>query len=142
MRLNIPQLRNAQKNPLSKFAPPALPTVKAEPALFRAETYFTVPDGQTHLLYTAQSWVKVRLLLESAGPVVYGQNQGITPVLSGRGSRLITGEEKEIELTKGSRIFIAAEAINRVSFSVSPIPFSDVIGGWVSALLGAITGRK
>jgi hypothetical protein len=90
-------------------------------------TYFTLPDGQTHLLYTAETWMTIRMTLETAGPVAVSTREEITPVLSGRGRLLPVGVEYEFRVPKGNRIWIAAEAVNRVSWSVAPIPWLQTI---------------
>ena len=142
-RLNLPRLRNAiteAKGPLDRFQPPALPTVKNTDTKTRAYTYFTVA-GETKLLYSAEGWVKARLNLEDAGPVSIGMDQNITPVLSGKGILLPTNEEVEFYISRGDRIFIAAESINRVRFIVEPVPFLGSILMALNAVAGLV-GRK
>ena len=124
----------------AKFAPPPLPTVKLSDTKTRMNTYFTKP-GETSLLYSAEGWVFVRLTLEDAGPVSVGMDQNITPVLSGRGVLLPTNIERHFTMTKGDRIFIAAEAINRVSFTIEPMGISAILGAIMSlgkGLLGKV----
>ena len=91
-------------------------------------TYFTRPNGQSELLYSGESWVRIFLFLETAGPVAVGTRESVTPVLSGKGI-LIPSDGRQIEfvLPKGNRIFIAAESINRVKFFVEPIPWLEQI---------------
>lgn len=122
---------------LGKYAPPAQPTVKATDTKTRIMTYFTIA-GETRLLYSAESWVRARLTLEDAGPVSIGTDQNISPVLSGKGRLLPTGEEIEFYLSKGDRIFIAAEAINRVAFTIEPIPYLASIQAALDALAGKL----
>ena len=143
-RLNLPRLRNAiteAKGPLDKYAPPPQPTVKNTDTKTRANTYFT-SVGETRLLYSAESWVKARLQLEDAGPVAIGMDQGITPVLSGRGILLPTNEWVEFYISRGDRIYIAAESINRVKFIVEPVPFLGQIAMSLAALGSLVMGRK
>lgn len=91
-------------------------------------TYFTIPDGQTKLLYSADRWVKIQLTLEDAGPVAVSTREDISPVLSGKGILLVTSREVEFTLPQGNRLFIAATAVNRVSYITEPIPwFQSVI---------------
>jgi hypothetical protein len=147
MRLIPPRLKSP-----SAVAPGSAPgsmpeTVRAP--LYKAQNYFTVPDGESKLLYSAEGWVKARLYLENAGPVVVGESQNITPVLSGKGMTLPTGEWCEWTLTKGSRIFIAAESVNRVKFNIAPVPFAEQLGAFfgsslqtMRSMLAALTGRK
>ena len=138
--LNMPRLRNAitdAQGKLDKYAPPPAPTVKATATKTRMSDYFTVPGG-TRLLYTAEGWVHARLLLQNAGPVAIGMDQNITPVLSGRGRLLPTGEEIRFNMTRGDRLFIAAEAINRVSFVIEPLPPLERIAVTLDAIFGTI----
>ena len=146
MRLNIPQLRNKTDKTLdAKFAPPAQPTVKSTSTKTRQQTYFTKPTGQTELLYTAEGWIHARLLLENAGPVSIDMDQNITPVLSGKGRLLPTGQEVRFTLTRGDRIFIAAESVNRVSFVIEPLLPVERIAMAVEgifSMFSAFLGRK
>lgn len=145
MRLKLNSLPNKVDKQLQKFAPPPQPTVKATSTKTRAYTYFTKPTGQTELLYTAEGWIHVRLLLENAGPVSIGMDQNITPVLSGKGRLLPTGQEIRFSMTRGDRLFIAAEAKNRVSFVVEPLLPVDRIAMAVEGIFSmasAFLGRK
>jgi hypothetical protein len=89
-------------------------------------TYFTVPDGVSKLLFSANFWCTAKLTLDTAGPVAASTRQDVVPVLSGKGVLLDTGLEQEWVLAKGDRIFIAAESINRVKFVVQPHPAGDI----------------
>jgi hypothetical protein len=73
--------------------------------------------------------------------VAVGMDQNITPVLSGKGILLPTNEQVEFYLSKGDRVFIAAESINRVRFITDPIPYLGQISMALSAL-GSLVGRK
>ena len=88
-------------------------------------TLFTRANGLTELLYSAETWVRVRLELETAGPVSVSTRENLAPVLSGRGVLLTTAEEQIWVLPKGDRLFWIAESINRVKFSVEPIAYGD-----------------
>lgn len=121
---------------MAKFAP--APTAVTPASKTRMFTYFTVA-GETKLLYSAETWVKARLVLENAGPVAVGTDQNLTPVLSGKGVLLPTNIEIEFYLSRGDRIFIAAEAINRVRFIVEPVPY---LGSIQSALDAIVNWRK
>lgn len=114
-------------------------------------TYFTIPDGESKLLYSAEGWVRIQLTLETAGPVSFSTRESVTPVLSGKGILLAAdGEPSKFDVPKGGRIFIAAESINRVKVYIQPIPFLEQILfqieeglGGVKGLLGAaFRGRK
>jgi hypothetical protein len=86
-------------------------------------TYFTRADGVTHLLYDPKQQLKLRLELETAGPVSVGTREELGPVLSGKGILLTTGLEQEFVLGLGDRIFIIAETTDRVKLIVEPIPY-------------------
>lgn len=140
MRIKLNPLPNKASKALERFAPPSLPTVKPTSTKTRMYTYFT-EAGETKLLYSAETWVKARLILEDAGPVAIGTDQNITPVLSGKGIVLPTGVEVEFYISRGDRIFIAAEAVNRVRFIIDPIPFLGSIQMALDAIVNLI-GRK
>jgi hypothetical protein len=112
-------------------------------------TYFTNATGLSELLYSAEGWVRVGVRLETAGPVVVGTRDSVTPVLSGKGILLpSSGDTVTFTLPKGNRLFIAAESINRVKFVVEPIPWLEQIlfniengFGGVKGLLAAALRR-
>jgi hypothetical protein len=120
-RLRLPRLPATPQQSLNKYDPPAIPSVKSTETFTRIYTYFT-EAGDTRLLYSAQSWVQARLTLENAGPVSVGSDQNLVPVLSGKGILLPTNVEIEFYLSKGTRLYIAAEGVNRVKFIISPLP--------------------
>jgi hypothetical protein len=88
-------------------------------------TYFTRATGETSLLYSAENWVRMKLTLETAGPVAIGTSASLEPVLSGRGILLDTDREFEAYLPKGARIFIISETVNRVSVTIEPVPWLE-----------------
>ncbi len=90
-------------------------------------TYFTIPDGLSKLIYSSESWVKARFTLETAGPVAVSTRQDLGPLLSGKGRLLPPDVEYKFIVPKGDRIFIIAEAINRVAFTIEPIPWLQTI---------------
>ena len=95
-------------------------------------TYFTKP-GPTEILYPGDRlWARVKLELETAGPVVVGSAESLLPITSGKGQRLTTGDEIEFVISKGSRIYIAATGVNRVKVTIEPIPWLEQM----TALLG------
>jgi hypothetical protein len=107
-------------------------------------TYFTRPpgaDGKASLLYSAESWIRAELVLETAGPVAVSTRQEIFPVLSGKGILLeADGEPIEFLLPRGDRLFIAAESINRVKFVVEPLPWGDQIIHLLESGFGGLKG--
>jgi hypothetical protein len=102
---------------------PVIPTASGRTEMF---THFTTP-GTDFLLYQAESWVKLRFILETAGPVAIGTRDSISPVLSGKGILLSTGVEFSFYVGRGARVTISSTAINRVSFIVEPIPWLEQI---------------
>lgn len=113
-------------------------------------TYFTKPNGESELLYSAESWVHIRLALETTGPVAVSTRQSVIPVLTGRGVLLANdGEPFRFVLPKGDRVFIAAEAVNRVQVTIEPFPWVEQIlaelkngFGSLKGLLGSALRRK
>lgn len=101
-------------------------------------TYFTVPDGETKLLYSAENLVRVTVQLENAGPVAVGQREDISPVLSGKGMLLPPGntDDKTFVLSKENRLYIVSESVNRVKFIVEPIPFLEKILAATESIVG------
>ena len=90
-------------------------------------TYFTIPDGDQHRFYDAATWARVRLTLETAGPVGVSQRKDISPVLSGKSRLLPIGEEIEFDMTPGTRLYIVSDTVNRVSVVIQPIPWLETI---------------
>lgn len=110
-------------------------------------TTFTQAGG-TKLLYSANTWVTVRVTLTTAGPVVVGNKQSLDPVLSGQGMLLVTDETMVFSLGSGSRLYYAADAVNRLSVVVEPVPWlrkiSETLAGAsksLSILPKLFTGR-
>lgn len=101
-------------------------------------TYFT-QVGETRLLYSSSAnWVRIIMQLETAGPVAVGQREELTPVLSGKGILLPTGEDYTFVLPPNARLFITSESINRVKFTVEPIPWLQQIFAAIESGLGAL----
>lgn len=113
-------------------------------------TYFTVPNGTSELLYSAEDWVRITLILETAGPVATSTRQSVTPVLSGKGVLIPpSGQPLIFVLPRGDRLFIASESINRVQVFIEPIPWleqllhqiEDGFGGLKGLIAGALRRR-
>ncbi len=132
--------------PESKIGPVSLDRNKASPPEAsvssgdnnRADlyTYFTKgPGAATETLYNGDRlWALVTLELQTAGPVVVGTRAQLTPVLSGRGISMATGKPITIRVAYGTRIYIASNAVSRVSVQIESVPWLEQI----SALLGRI----
>lgn len=103
------------------------------------QTYFTKVANDTDLLYNGdRQWARVTLELETAGPVVVGTVQKITPVLSGKGIQLTTNEERTITVAKGTRLYIASTSVNRVKVTVEPLPWLEQITATLRDLVGRL----
>ncbi len=103
-------------------------------------TYFTRP-GETLELYSGDRlWARVTLTLETAGPVAVGNAQNITPVLSGKGQLLENGQPLVFDIAKGTRLYIAATAVNRVKVSIQPLPWFEQITAILTAISGGAAG--
>lgn len=102
-------------------------------------TYFTKPSGN-HVLYRAEQWMRIRLMLEGAGPVAVGSRDNVAPPLSGAGILLPTNVEITFTMQKGNRMYIAATAINRVRFIIEPIPWLEQIATMIGQLVSL--GRR
>ncbi len=102
----------------------------------QAYTYFTrapKPGEQPAVLYNGDRlWVRVKLMLETAGPVVVGQSASLLPINSGKGILLPTNQQIEIVISKGSRLYIAASGVNRVKVVIEPIPWLEQITGSIA----------
>lgn len=102
-------------------------------------TYFTDPDGQTKLFYNGDRiWAHVTLTLETAGPVAIGNKQNITPVLSGKGELLETGQAKRLVIGRSNRLYIASTSINRVKVEIEPVPWLEQITGTLANLAAGV----
>lgn len=113
---------------------------------------FTTTLGQSQQFYAADQWVRLQVMLETAGPVAIGTAAEITPVLSGKGRLLTTDVPYEVYLPKGSRAYYAAENVNRVAVTIEPIPWMEQlaleirrVGGQLittaGSIVNAITGK-
>lgn len=107
-------------------------------------TYLTkLPEkGQAAVLYNGDRlWAKITLVLQTAGPVAVGQQQGIVPVLGGQGALLTTGQPYETVIAKGSRLYIAANGINRIAVKVEPLPWLEQITALIGQVAAGIMAR-
>lgn len=91
-------------------------------------TYFTIPAGglkqPTQLLYQASDWAYIDLQLETAGPVAVGTQASLAPTLGGSGVLLApSGEPLRFVLARGDRLYVIAEAVNRVKVIIQPLPW-------------------
>jgi hypothetical protein len=118
-------------------APKQLQTYRTE-----VFAYFTSP-GPTQLLYSAENWVRIKLALQTAGPVAVGTRAALEPITSGKGILLDTNVEYEVYLSKGARFYIASGAVNRVNVTIEPVPWLEQISmdlGRVSSTVSQAAG--
>lgn len=95
-------------------------------------------DGRPPILYNGdRRWVKVTMILQTAGIVVWGPRADLSPITSGRGSQLVTNVPTIATVAKGSRIYYLASAVNRVSVQIEALPWLEEI----TALVTTLTGR-
>jgi hypothetical protein len=120
-------------------APPVSPDQGQAQTTTEIKTYFTTADGKTSVLYNGDRlWAKVTLVLETAGPVVVGNQQNLGAVLSGGGELLETGIPMDFVIAKKTRLYIASTSINRVKFKVEPLPWMEQITGTIGQIAAAI----
>jgi hypothetical protein len=102
--------------------------------------------GDSNLLYSAdKAWVRVRLRLETAGPVAVSTREDVQPVLSGKGA-LLYDEDRVLTIPKGSRLWYGAQSVNRVAVVIEPVPWLEqmmlMIGEGFEKVIEALTGVK
>lgn len=107
------------------------------PKQTRSYTYIA-GAGPTRQLLVTDSWSRVRLTLRSAGPVAVGTLTALEPITSGKGILLQTDEPYETMLPGGTRLYIAAGAVNRVNVTIEPIPWMEQIAGQLEQLRQAV----
>lgn len=107
----------------------------------RLFTVFTVPGDEVKQVFTASvEWTRVKVMLQTAGPVAISTNQQFTPTLSGKGLILQTGVPVEFELARGNNLYISSPAINRIAVIVQPIAWAEqMMGGIVRGVAGIAT---
>lgn len=102
-----------------------------------ASTYIT-KVGSTDSIYDgSRLWARVTLTLETAGPVSAGTKQNLLPVLGGAGINLDTDIPREFTISKGNQLFIAADAVSRVSIQIESLPWLEQIAGTVAQVAAA-----
>lgn len=120
-------------------APVASPSIAAGANRMQTYTYFTkvtANGAEIPVLYSGDRlWARVKLTLETAGPVAVGQSSQLLPVLSGKGTLLPTGQEMEFTIAKGTRLYIASTSVNRVKVTIEPLPWLEQITATLSAIV-------
>ena len=127
------------RNVASAGAPPS-PVLSAGEKRSQITTYFTKPvqiGVPIPILYNGERmWTRVILTLETAGPVAVGNASNITPVLSGKGQLLQTGEPMPFTIAKGTRLYIASTSVNRVKVVIEPVPWLEQVVGLLMQMVG------
>jgi hypothetical protein len=98
------------------------------------DTYFTRIGGTNEIYGGDRQWALITLVLENAGPVAVGTDQDLTPVLSGKGQLLQTGEPLHFTIAKGQKLYVAATSINRIKRTIGPVPWLEQITGLLRAM--------
>lgn len=125
----------------AQVAPPSTEVGKGDNRT-QIYTYFTKPTGQSEQLYSGdRMWARVTLTLETAGPVAVGNMSAISPVLSGKGALLETGEPTPFDIARGTKLYIAADALNRVKVVIQPLPWMEQITAYVMSIAGRLLGK-
>lgn len=106
----------------------------------RMFTAFTVAGDEAKKIFQASvEWTRVKVTLQTAGPVAISTSQQFTPTLSGLGLILQTGIPVEFDLARGNDLFIASPNVNRVAVIVQPIPWAEqMLGGIVRGVAGIV----
>lgn len=108
-----------------KDHPPGVQTPIAVTTLLY--TIFTKAGGPAVQVYSASTWVNVRMRLDNAGPVAVGTKPELVPVLSGAGLLLPVGEWVKFSLFKGTKLYVAAESVNRIETVIEPVPWQEQV---------------
>lgn len=141
-RRGVPTLRTVP----SKIAQVATPNdAPPSPQLSKANyttrvfTYFTRVGPSSKPLYNGDlDWVQITLNLETAGAVVVGEQANLMPVLSGKGELLQTNVPRTFNIARGTRLYIAATAVNRVGVKIEQFPWQQQQLGALEALAGIL----
>lgn len=132
-KFSLPSLAKPNKVPTTaKPQPPGrIPMIGEKRAGVRnytnhTETYtsFTVA-GQQQLYIATESWVQITLTLQTAGPVSIGTRANLLPVLGGAGRLLPTDVPIRFLLPRGDILYVASNAVNRLSVQIEPMPFYE-----------------
>lgn len=97
------------------------------PSRTEAYTRLTRANGESELVKQMKSWTVCRVTLITAGPVDIGTRFNISPPQSGKGIELVPGQEIELKLSPGDRLYMVSNTVNRVSFTFEPVPYQDEI---------------
>jgi len=70
------------------------------------------------------TWVRLTLINETSGTVVFGSTSDLFPISSGAGMSLPTGTPVELLIPPGAKLYLGsdASAAERVSYCLQPLP--------------------
>jgi len=94
-------------------------------------TRFTDPNAgsgsEKTLVYSADKWVRVKLILQTAGAVIVGTAAELNPTAPGQGALLTQNVPFTFTLPKGDRLYMVSQALNRVVVVIEPFPWLEEI---------------
>ncbi len=109
-------------------------------------TLCTEPDGQSRLIYSAESWVRVRLALETTGVVAISTREDLAPLSSGKGIELTKLQSVELVLPRGDRLFVVSETDERLAVAIEPIPWlaqiADILESGFAEIASALRNNQ
>ena len=70
------------------------------------------------------TWVRLTMIKETSGTVVFGNTQDLFPISSGAGMQLPTGTPVELIIPPGTKLYLGSDssASERVSYCLQPLP--------------------
>jgi hypothetical protein len=126
--------RPGDKTGMTKLGNPAIatppePSQQTGAGANRTQIYtYIAQPGATKLLYNGDRlWARVTLTLETAGPVVIGDQQQLLPIARGIGDSLRANVPYEVVIARGTKLYIATTAFNRVGVKIEPLPWLEQI---------------
>ena len=103
----------------------------------QAYTYFTIPDGMSHLVQEAAArWLRFSFSLETAGAVAVGLRDDIAPALSGKGILLPNdGRWLRFVVKPGTKVWLISNTLDRVRTIIEPLSLLEVIAHAVTSIV-------
>lgn len=141
----MPQQKGVDGRPDRNMPAPPAPATSQGQSERQTDAYTLITQvgqpipGQLNVLYNGDRlWVRVRLVLETAGPVAVGTRADLLPMLSGKGQLLETDKEREFTISKGTKLYYIAGSVNRIAVTIEPFAWIEAITGNVEAVLNEI----
>jgi hypothetical protein len=98
-------------------------------------TYITKVGSTDEIYDGSRLWAKITVTLETAGPVAIGTRANLLPVLGGNGVLLDTDVPMTITISKGDKLYIAANAVSRVKIQIEAFPWLEQLAGTVHDIM-------